>query len=96
MVASAFDQRVEAGVVRQQAWAPSPPNADRPVGSTAEATSSPGRVFSLLTRSLLCTLALALAFGVMHESSEPAVLGRCSAACFALLQALAAMVALLA
>jgi hypothetical protein len=66
------------------------------VGSTAEATSNPGRVFSLLTGSLLCALSLALAFGVMHESSEPAVLGRYSTAYFALLLALAAMVALLA
>jgi hypothetical protein len=66
-----------------------------PGKATQNSQSRPGWAFSLFTGGLICLFSLALAFGVMHESSQPTVFGRYSGAYFALLLALAALVALL-
>lgn len=79
--------------------------ADRKVGTIAAKTEDrrlplsmrpandtsyrPGHGFSLFTGALICVLSLALLYGLLHESSEPTVLGRYSAGYFLLLLALA-------
>ena len=55
----------------------------------------PNRAFSLVTGALICLTLLALIFGLMHQSSQPTILGRYSSAYFALLLALAAAVVVL-
>jgi hypothetical protein len=53
------------------------------------------RAFSLVTGALICLALLALIFGLMHQSSQPTILGRYSSGYFALLLALAAVVGIL-
>jgi lysophospholipase L1-like esterase len=63
--------------------------------STSSEQARSGRAFSVFTGALLAIVSLALAFGLLHESSEPQVFGRYSRGYFTLLLALAATVGVL-
>ena len=58
--------------------------------STRDTPYRPGLAFALFTGALLCALCATLVLGLLHVSSQPAVLGRYSTAHFALLLCLAA------